>query len=263
MYKRNREKRSKLNEDRAARAASVGSSSGGTQAAAVVSASQPLAAAPSQRQLRPRRAKTGAQQMDIDESSGNDTEEDAPYLRDPRDDEDTETDADAGADDANDDDDDVDSDDGSEESAAGSSDLEGPIVTPAIQIPIRQAGVEIVSYYNTGMTAAAHLLRRQSPLDVPKDTVDYWFHTRFQQDFYQTVILAKAGIASEAQWVDWTHMANLGHEICNEVAQMCEDRHIKDIMGFQHDWNKEVIAQFYATVYFGHDPENGNERTIY
>ena len=176
MYKRNREKRSKLNEDRVARAAGVGSSSGGTKAAAVVSASQPLAAAPSQRQLRPRRAKTGAQQMDIDESSGNDTEEDAPYLRDPRDDEDTETDADAGPDDADDDDDD-DSDDESEESAAGSSDLEGPVVTPAIQIPVRQAGVEIVSYYNTGMTAAARLLRRQSPLDVPKDTMDYRFHT--------------------------------------------------------------------------------------
>ena len=115
--------------------------------------------------------------MDIDESSGNDTEEDAPYLRDPRDDEDTKTNADASADNA---DDDVDSDDGSEESAAGSSDLEGPVVTPAIQIPVRQAGVEIVSYYNTGMTAAARLLRRQSPLDVPKDTVDYRFHTRFQ-----------------------------------------------------------------------------------
>ena len=61
MYKRNCEKRSKLNEDRVARAAGVGSSSGGTKAAAVVSASQPLAAAPSQRQLRSRRAKTGAQ----------------------------------------------------------------------------------------------------------------------------------------------------------------------------------------------------------
>jgi len=115
--------------------------------------------------------------MDIDKSSGNDTEEDAPQLRDPRDDEDTETDADAGADDANDDDDDVDSDDESEESAAGSSDMEGPVVTPAIQIPVRQAGVEIVSYYNTGMIATAHLLRRQSPLDVPKDTMDYRFHT--------------------------------------------------------------------------------------
>jgi len=170
MYKRNREKWNKLNEDRVARAAGVGSSSGGTKAAVVVSASQPLAAAPSQHQLRPRRARSDTQQMDIDESSGNDTEEDAPYLRDPRDDEDTETDVDAGADDANDD---VDSDDGSEESAAGSSDLEGPVVTPAIQIPVRQAGVEIVSYYNTGITAAACLLRRQSPLDVPKDTVDY------------------------------------------------------------------------------------------
>ena len=115
----------------------MGSSSGGTKAAEVVSTSQPLAAAPSQRQLRPRRAKTGVQQMDIDESSRNDTEEDAPYLRDPRDDEDTKTDADAGADDADDDDNDDDSDDESEESAAGSSDLEGPIVTPAIQVPVR------------------------------------------------------------------------------------------------------------------------------
>ena len=158
----------------------MGSSSGGTKAAAVVSTSQPLAAAPSQRQLRPRRARSDTQQMDIDESSGNDTEEDAPYLRDPRDDEDTETDADAGANDADDDDDDDGSNDESEESAAGSSDLEGPIVTPAIQVPIRQAGVELVSYYNTGIIVAARLLRRQSPLDAPKDTVDYRFHTRFQ-----------------------------------------------------------------------------------
>ena len=45
MYKRNREKRSKLNEDRVARAAGVGSSSGGTKAATVVSASQPLVVA--------------------------------------------------------------------------------------------------------------------------------------------------------------------------------------------------------------------------
>ena len=59
----------------------------------------------------------------------------------------------------------------------------------------------------------ARLLRRQSPLDFPKDTVDYRFHTRFQQDFYQSKILDKAGIASEAQWVDWTHMADLGNDM--------------------------------------------------
>ena len=64
--------------------------------------------------------------------------------------------------------------------AASSSDLEGPLVTPAIQVPVKQAGVELVSYHNTGMTAAARLLRRQSPMEVSKDTVDYRFHTRFQ-----------------------------------------------------------------------------------
>ena len=63
--------------------------------------------------------------------------------------------------------------------------------------------------------------------------------------------------------MDWTHMANLQNEICDEVARMCEDRHIKDIMGFQHDWNLEVIAQFYMIVYFGHDAHNDNERIIY
>ena len=59
-YVRNREKRSKLNEDRDARVAGGASSSSGTEAAAVVSASQPLAAGPSHRELRPRRAMSGA-----------------------------------------------------------------------------------------------------------------------------------------------------------------------------------------------------------
>ena len=71
MYKRNREKRSKLNEDRVARVAGGASSSGGTEAAAVVSASPSHAAAPSQRELRPRRARIDAQPMDINESSSN------------------------------------------------------------------------------------------------------------------------------------------------------------------------------------------------
>ena len=182
-YVRNREKRSKLNEDRVARGAGGASSSGGTEADAVVSASPSLAVAPSQRELRPRRARTDAQLMVVDESSGNDTEEDEPYLMNPREGSDDESERDDMVEDEGDDDDgngDDDSDDESEESAAGSSDLEGPLVTPAIQVPVRQAGVEMVRYYNTGMTVAARLLRRQSPLDVPKDTVDYKFHTQFQ-----------------------------------------------------------------------------------
>ena len=93
--------------------------------------------------------------MNVDESSGNDIEEDEPYLMNPREGSDDESERDDMVEDMGDDDDgngDDDNDDESEESAAGSSDLEGPLVTPAIRIPIRQAGVELVSYYNTGMT---------------------------------------------------------------------------------------------------------------
>ena len=85
LFLRNHEKRSKLNEDRGARVAGGAWSSGGPEAVAVVSASSSHAATPSQRELRHKRAKLGAQPMDVDESSGNDTEEDEPYLRDPRD----------------------------------------------------------------------------------------------------------------------------------------------------------------------------------
>ena len=114
-YVRNREKRSKLNEDRVARAARGASSSGGTEAAADVSASHPLAAALGRRELRPRRARTDAHLMEVDESSGNDTEEDETYLRDPRDTaEDSEAYADADdMDEDVEDDSDDDSDDGS------------------------------------------------------------------------------------------------------------------------------------------------------
>ena len=40
----------------------------------------------------------------------------------------------------------------------------------------------------------------------------------------------------------------------------CENKNIKALMGFQKDWNKEVIAEFYATVYFGY---LGDERAIF
>ena len=122
LFTRNCEKRSKRNEDRNARVLGGASSSSGTEAAAMVSASPSHVVAPSQRELRPRRARTDAHLMDVDESSGNDTEEDEPYLRDPRDTaEDSEADADVDdMDEDVEDDSDDDSDDGSEESATGS-----------------------------------------------------------------------------------------------------------------------------------------------
>jgi methionine aminopeptidase len=73
--------------------------------------------------------------------------------------------------------------------------------------------------------------------------------TKFQQDLYETVIMDRRRIVSEAQWVDWHHMEEQQDPIYNQVITACESHHLKHLMGVHYDWNIEVIAQFYATLF--------------
>ena len=52
------------------------------------------------------------------------------------------------------------------------------------------------------------------------------------------------------QWVDWKYMEEKDDPIFKEVVAACESKGVKRIMGFKYGWCNEVIAQFYATVYF-------------
>jgi hypothetical protein len=47
-------------------------------------------------------------------------------------------------------------------------------------------------------------------------------------------------------------MARKNDPIFNEVISNCERQRVKMLMGFRRDWNKEITAQFYATMHFGH-----------
>jgi hypothetical protein len=38
-------------------------------------------------------------------------------------------------------------------------------------------------------------------------------------------------------------------EIFDGVVAACRDKHLRDVMSFQKNWNNEIIAQFYATLY--------------
>jgi hypothetical protein len=62
--------------------------------------------------------------------------------------------------------------------------------------------------------------------------------------------MVRRRIVSEAQWLDWSHMAEQQDPIFNHVIAACENLHIKRIMVFHYDWNIEVIAQFYAILFF-------------
>ena len=39
-----------------------------------------------------------------------------------------------------------------------------------------------------------------------RTVVDYMFHTKEQQDFYETVLLDKKPIVCDMRWVNWTYM---------------------------------------------------------
>jgi hypothetical protein len=56
-------------------------------------------------------------------------------------------------------------------------------------------------------------------------------------------------IVSEAQWIDWRYMEEQHDPIYDQVIAACESHHLKILMGIHYDWNVEVIAQFYATLY--------------
>jgi hypothetical protein len=61
--------------------------------------------------------------------------------------------------------------------------------------------------------------------------------------------MEKRRIVLEAQWVDWHHMEEQQAPIYNQVIAACENHHIKKLMGVLYDWNIEIIAQFYATLF--------------
>jgi hypothetical protein len=158
------------------------------------------------------------------------------------------------------DDEEVDNDGSDEESDDDSNDGGGDVDGSddeslgdplAIHRPVYTYKKIHVDYSKEKMVAAVKRNRDDDPYSQPRFTGDPRFWNQFQQDFYTTVILKNPKITHEAQWVDWEFMVRKRNEIFRQVLDACEDKGIKGLMGFKQDWNKEIIAQFYATVYFG------------
>ena len=102
------------------------------------------------------------------------------------------------------------------------------------------------------MTKEVKRWRAIDPYPEPKTSTDPRFHTLYQHDFYEYVILRDRKIAIEVQCVDWRSVEKTNDPLFQQIIDACESKHVKDLMGFQKNWNKELIAQFYATVHFGY-----------
>jgi hypothetical protein len=97
-----------------------------------------------------------------------------------------------------------------------------------------------VSY--KGKTESVRENRRILAHTQPRDDYDYRFHSLFQQDFYESVIMTKSKPVINSQRIDWAYMENKHDPMFNRDIAACQAKHLRDILAFKKDWNNEVIA---------------------
>jgi hypothetical protein len=82
------------------------------------------------------------------------------------------------------------------------------------------------------------------------------FWCDFHRDFYQTVIknpklVEKNMVPIVKMWyIDWKYYEDLNNTVFNSVTEKCKEVGLYDIMGFQYNWNKEILAQFHCSYYY-------------
>nr|AAX94887.1 retrotransposon protein, putative, Ty1-copia sub-class [Oryza sativa Japonica Group]ABA92936.1 retrotransposon protein, putative, Ty1-copia subclass [Oryza sativa Japonica Group] len=89
------------------------------------------------------------------------------------------------------------------------------------------------------------------PETQPEESQDPRLRTFTQLDWYNSVIMARENPVVEMKWIDWAYMRKKNNEVFNQVMQVCHNKNLGDILALEYDWNEEVIAQFYATAFFG------------
>ena len=73
---------------------------------------------------------------------------------------------------------------------------------------------------------------------------DYLFHTREQQDFYETVLLDKKPIVSDMKWVDWKYI-DANEDNFPHVHESFKLDGVDAFVGKKlTKWNDEMIMQF-------------------
>jgi hypothetical protein len=76
--------------------------------------------------------------------------------------------------------------------------------------------------------------------------------------FYNSVILPKKHQPILHQrYINWEGCEAIGDPEMTHALRACERKRMKNIMTFQYDWNDEVIAQFYSTLWIKLADEEG------
>ena len=87
--------------------------------------------------------------------------------------------------------------------------------------------------------------RQADPYVVRRRTaVDYRFHTKEQQDFYETVLLDEKPIVNDMRWVDWKYI-DANADNFPGVHESFKANGVDEFVGQNlTKWNDKLIMQF-------------------
>jgi hypothetical protein len=95
---------------------------------------------------------------------------------------------------------------------------------------------------------------REAPLYVGSKQYRYpHFWSLFHFHWYCFIYLDKKRPVMETQWVNWDWMAARRHSTFDQIKATCDKLEMTKLMCFKYSWNKEIICQFYTTLYFDDD----------
>ena len=94
------------------------------------------------------------------------------------------------------------------------------------------------------------------------EILDPRFATPFQLDYYNSVIRSKVQPVVEQKCIDWNYCARIDDPEMTKALAILERHNFKNIMTMQYPWNNEIIAQFFATVWY-EDPTDTDHGCVH
>jgi hypothetical protein len=109
---------------------------------------------------------------------------------------------------------------------------------------------EIVNYSKKDPLNVVHLRNKACYNLVNERGIDERFWTFFHKDCYQTVLYLKSSPIVKQQYVDIEYMRNKKDMHFNMILEACALYGITDLLQFRHNWNQEIISEFYSTLFY-------------
>jgi hypothetical protein len=141
-----------------------------------------------------------------------------------------------------------------EESSPGVSPARGgtPDETecPKMHSPEIHTTREIVNYNKEDPMNMVHLRSKACYNSIKERGTDKRFWTFFHQDWYRTMLYPKSSPVVKQQYVDIEYMRNKKDIHFNRILEACDLHGITDLLQFRHNWNQEIISEFYSTLFY-------------